>query len=303
EAYTDVLRLQKYLLTPGAALTARTGGLGAAKGLPQVADILAVDEAHPGVDRSRHPVGAAEIFAPDITAEPIANIVGLGNRIGLVGEGNEAGHGPEDLLLCDGHAVVDVGKYAGPYIVAGTDRGRQLSGVGGALEAAAQQRRAFLGAVCDIAADLGEGSLADHRADERFLIKRVAHADAFRTFAEASRKVRIDGFLHEDAGTGGAALPIVREDHEERGVEGARQVGVPEYHERALAAQFHTEFLEAGPLDDTVAGEGRAGEGDGANIRMLAQGLPDILTQAVHDVQHPGGNPGLERQLAQTCRR
>src|SRR5205807_10444904 len=50
ETHAHVLRLKKHLVTPGTALPADAGGLGAAEGLAQVTHVLAVDEAHAGLD-------------------------------------------------------------------------------------------------------------------------------------------------------------------------------------------------------------------------------------------------------------
>jgi hypothetical protein len=85
---------------------------------------------------------------------------------------------------------------------------------------------------------------ADHRADEGALVQRVADADAPGALDEAVHEVGVDRLLHQDAAAGGAALAVVAEDHEHRGVERARRVGVVEDHERALAAQFHAELLQ-----------------------------------------------------------
>src|SRR6185503_21303151 len=49
--HRHVLRLEEHLVAPCATLAADATGLGAAERLPQVADVLAVDEAHPGFDR------------------------------------------------------------------------------------------------------------------------------------------------------------------------------------------------------------------------------------------------------------
>src|SRR5438132_2935031 len=80
ETHAHVLRLEKYLVTPGTALPADAGGLGAAEGLAQVTHVLAVDETHAGLDGRCDAVRATEILAPDIAAEAVLDIVGLGNR-------------------------------------------------------------------------------------------------------------------------------------------------------------------------------------------------------------------------------
>ena len=144
---------------------------------------------------------------------------------------------------------------------------------------------------------------ADHRTDERCLIERIADADAARALGEPGREIRIDRSLHQDARTGGAALTVVREDHEEGGIQRAGQIGVLEHYEGALAPELHAELLESRALDDAIAGHGRAGKGDRTHVRVLAQGLTRALPVAVDDIQDAGGNPGFERQLSQPrCR-
>src|SRR5262245_46991056 len=93
EAHTDVLGFQKHFVATGSNLPANTGGLGAAEGLAQVAYVLAVDEAHTGCDGCGNPVCPSQILTPDVTAQSVLNVVCLRNRIGLILERNETGHG------------------------------------------------------------------------------------------------------------------------------------------------------------------------------------------------------------------
>ena len=110
EAYADVLRFEEHLVAPSAALPARARGLGAAEGLTQVAHVLAVDEAHPRLDRRSHAMGTTDVFAEDVAAQSVWRLVGEADRFCLVVKWNQAGHRPEDLLLRDRHAIVDIGK-------------------------------------------------------------------------------------------------------------------------------------------------------------------------------------------------
>src|SRR5690242_10173842 len=66
EADADVLRLEEDLVAPGPALAAGARGLGAAERLAQVAHVLAVDEAHAGLDGRRDAVRAPEVLGPDV---------------------------------------------------------------------------------------------------------------------------------------------------------------------------------------------------------------------------------------------
>src|SRR6478736_659857 len=68
--HRDVLRLQEHLVAPGPAFAPGARGLGAAEGLAQVTHVLAVDEAHAGLDCCRHPVRLAEVLGPDVAGKP-----------------------------------------------------------------------------------------------------------------------------------------------------------------------------------------------------------------------------------------
>ena len=221
---------------------------------------MAVDKAHAGLYGGGHTVGFANVFSPHIAAQAVGNVVGQGNRAGFVFEGNQAGDGAEDFVLCDLHAVVHIGKHGGPDEVAVFHAGGQLGGVAGAVQATAQQGGAFFGAELDVAFHLGQMRWRDHGANNGCFIQRIAHGDAFGALSELGHKVGINVLLHQDAAAGGAALAVVAEDHEDGGVQGAVQIGVFKNHERRFAAQLHAEFFQAGGFDDAVARGRGAGE-------------------------------------------
>src|SRR5215470_13975483 len=81
QAHAHVLGFEEHLVAPGAALAPYAGGLGAAEGLAQVADILAVDEAHAGFDGRGDPVRTPEVLAPHVAAQAVAHVVGPGDRV------------------------------------------------------------------------------------------------------------------------------------------------------------------------------------------------------------------------------
>ena len=86
--------------------------------------------------------------------------------------------GPEDFLLRDAHAVVDVGEYGGPHDSCPSRTAAELGGVAGARGRRTTSVAPSLRAELDVAAHLGEVSMADHGADHGCFIKRVAHTDA-----------------------------------------------------------------------------------------------------------------------------
>ena len=61
--------------------------------------------------------------------------------------------------------------------------------------------------------------------------------------------------------------------------------------------------IAGGRLDDELADLGRSGEGDLVDIRMLGQRRARCLAEAGDDVDHAGGDAGLEDQLAEAQRR
>ena len=117
------------------------------------------------------------------------------------------------VVLRDLHAVVDVAEHRRHHVVALAQMRGQLRHI----EPTAQQRGAFAGAELDVAAHLGQVLRADHRADDRLFVERIAHRDALGALGEARRELGVDRLLHEDAAARGATLAVVREDHEHRG--------------------------------------------------------------------------------------
>src|SRR5579862_2125271 len=111
QAHAHILRLEEHLVAPGTALASRAGGLGTSEWLAQVAHVLAVNEAHSGLDRGGDAMRPAEIFAPDIARQAVLRVVRLSDDVGLVLERDQAGNRPEDLILCDAHPVAHVGEY------------------------------------------------------------------------------------------------------------------------------------------------------------------------------------------------
>ena len=167
------------------------------------------------------------------------------------------------------------------------------------VRAAGQQGRPFFHPEADIAGDFFPVLRADQRPHLGVGILRIAHAQAVGALGETFDEFRVDALLNEDARTGGAAFAVDREDGEQRGVERPLDVGVFKDQHRRLAAQFHGEFLQPGAFDDAAAGGGAAGEGDRAYVFMAHQRVAGGGAVALHHVQHPGRNAGLQRQLAQ----
>ena len=184
-------------------------------------------------------MGTTDVFAEDVAAQSVWRLVGEADRFCLVVKWNQAGHRPEDLLLRDRHAIVDIGKDGrNDEIAAGKRTGER-----GQLQTAADESSSFLRSALDVASHLREVGLADHGPDDSALVEGVADADAPRTLGKTLNELRVDGSLHQYSRAGRAALAVDREHHEKRGIQSPRQIRVIEHDEGTLAAELHRELL------------------------------------------------------------
>ena len=94
----------------------------------------------------------------------------------------------------------------------------------------------------------------NHRADDRVRVHRIADGQVGGAGDEVGDEFVIDAGLDDDPRAGGAALAIVGKDHENRRIKGPLVIRVIENDEGRLAAKLHGELLQAGGLDDAVAG-------------------------------------------------
>ena len=78
--------------------------------------------------------------------------------------------------------------------------------------AAHENRRAFLLSSFNPAKNLFELTLVDLRTHLGLHIHRIAHLDGLKGFDKLSDEFVIDAFLHKNAGTCAAHLPLVKEN-------------------------------------------------------------------------------------------
>src|SRR5690606_16391945 len=123
---------------------ADAAGLHAAERGRQVADVLGVDPDHASVELAREAVRPGDVAGPEVGGEAVVDVVGDGQRLGLVVEGQRDQHGPEDLLPGDAHGPGGSGEQRGAHVAAfrGAARGQP-----GALLLAALEVAAHLGYV------------------------------------------------------------------------------------------------------------------------------------------------------------
>src|SRR5580698_8537060 len=111
ERQTHVLRLEEYFIAPCPAFATHARCLRPAERLPQIAHVLAVDEAHTGFDRSGNAVCTTGILGPDVARQTVGDVVRESYCIGFVVERNQARNRAENLFLRDAHPVVDIDEY------------------------------------------------------------------------------------------------------------------------------------------------------------------------------------------------
>ena len=122
---------------------------------------------------------------------------------------------------------------------------------------------------------------------------------------EPGHELVVDAALHEQPRAGQADLPGVAEDRLDRPGDGVVEVGVVEDQVGALAAQLEADRGEVGRrgLADHARGRGLAGEGDPVDAAVLGQRRArGVRSEAVHDVEDAGRQPGLGGQPGQQGR-
>src|SRR5579862_2454573 len=102
----DILQLGVKIKSVFAAFAVGAGEFHAAKRGGQVADVMAVDPGHAGLNAERHAVGARDVASPDIRCQAVAHAVGFSQGIVFVLEGNGGQYRAENFLLRDTHPVL-----------------------------------------------------------------------------------------------------------------------------------------------------------------------------------------------------
>ena len=233
------------------------------------------------------------ISGPDRRHQPVLDVVRDPDRVLLVLERDDRDHRPEDLLLRDRHRVVHPGN-----------NGRRIERVLPRL-AAEHDLGAFTARALDERVHALAVGLGDQRAHLRLGVQRVAHLDLAGLLGERDDELVVEPLLDEDPRARLAALAGRVVDRPDRARDRRVEVGVREDDVRALAAE-----LQRQPLDrlraephDLAAGLRGARERD-----LVDAGVPDEVgagrrAVAGDDVDRPGGEPDLGRELREPKRR
>ena len=258
-----------------------------------MAHVLRVHPDHARVEPLGKGMGAGDVAGPQVGGQPIVHVVGDVQRFLLRVEGDGGEKGAEDLFPGDAHGPVGVAEKRGLEVVPVRRVFRAY--------AAGHQRGAFFPPRGHVTQDLLEMQRVDQGAQLGGRVEGVAQADTLHAFREPADEIVIDVPFHQHPAAGGAPLPVEAVDHEHRGVQGPVQVRVGEDDHRVLAAQFEMHALEGfGALPhDGAAGPRVPHEADGLDVRVLGEGPPRGLADAVDHVDHTRRQARLVDQFGQ----
>jgi hypothetical protein len=205
-----------------AALAADAGDPAPAEGRREIAHEERVHPHQPGADRAAHPFGALARRRVHDRRQAVGGAVGELDGLGLVGEGLEREHRPEDLAL---HDLAGVGRgfdERGLVVQAAVDR-----------PAAAHDHVARCPCPFDEGVDLGEVVGVHHRGDVGGGVAAVAEHQGVGVAVEAREELVADRRLDEEPRAGEAHLAGVVV-LPRRPVRGGIEVGVGEHDEGPL---------------------------------------------------------------------
>ena len=257
-----------------------------------------VDPTGSGLKLRHDPVRAGQIAGKQTGAEAELGVVGAGDDLVFVGEGQDGHDRPEYLLAHAGHIVGEVGQNGrcdpetfAVHTGAAGDYGRAF-GPGG-VEMAEHDIQLRL---CRHGTEVG--GLVQRVADDGGLDPRFQPFQKFLNDALVDKHtcpVRTDL-------TGGIEVSVDRARH------GVVDIGVLENQDRGLAAQFHRDLLHlsGGGCGDLFAGRHRSGQRDLGDTGVGGQRRANIA-HSLHYVEQARGQPGLVQDLgnlerAERCR-
>ena len=231
--------------------------------------------------RSRRATSTARSASPPQTypARPYGVSLAIATASSSSSYGHDREHRPEDLLLCDGRAWVDVREQGGLEEVARAE----------IVAAAApdDEPRAVGRASLDVALHARTLLVADQRPHEDVRIGRVAdrHAgETFRRELDATVEVLV---RDEQAARQDAALAGVEADERRRQRHDRLEVGVVEHDGRRLPSQLQEDPLHRarGRRHHLATGRGRPGKGDRVDTWIRRQCRRDVVRRRREHVE------------------
>lgn len=211
-----------------------SAGLGLCKEL-----VVIVDPDGAVAERPRDPPGGVAAIGPDRSRQSVDRVIGLGDRLGLVGEGLDHQQRPEDLFLAE----------VGLRIAMGNERRRQERRTVGSRFRNLVAKNDLVGRVecrVDALLDAVARASADQRAHLGARAEAVADLDGLQGGGQGGLSLLEAAFVDEYAPRGSALL--ARYDRRSRGQARGdrRDVGVFEDEAAVLSAEFEESFFIVG---------------------------------------------------------
>ncbi len=291
----EALHLEIFFDADLGALASEAGLLDAAEGRDFGRDGAGVKADHAKLQCFRHPPGALQAFGVEISGQPKGRAVGDGDRLVFGLEAEERGNGTEGFLAGEQHVRGGAGEH---------NRGRILPAPRH-RPATRRQLCALGNRVFDVAVDLVDRSLIDHRANCDAGLRPRAYLHRVDAGAELLGEGVIDAGLHENSVGADAGLPAIAELRRDRAFHRKIEIGVVENDEGGIAAEFEREPLDAvcSAAHQQRTDAGRAGEGDLAYRLVRHELVTDRRRHARDDIDDAGRNAGALGEHAEGERR
>eukprot|EP00760_Papus_ankaliazontas_P027766 PhM_4_TR3439/c0_g1_i2/m.94172 len=287
----DCLLLCVQLEARLAELTAVAGHLEAAEGLRRVEGVVRVHPDGAGLDARGVLEGRREVLREDAGGESVVGLVGALDGLVEAVELHHGGDRAEDLLLGDGHVVIDVCKDRGADEVAGAvDSGAAGLDVG-----------TLTLSDLDVAHDAAVLLIADLGAHAHVL-ETIALSASLRGGGELLHEHVVDALVHEDTARRRADLTLVEKDAHLRRSNCVVDVSIGTDDKGRLAAELEGDTLQValgGELHHDLADLSRAREGTLVNVHVGGQGSARGGAVAGHNVDDAGGVAGLVHKLGE----
>src|SRR5277367_5162605 len=186
------------LVEPGhTVLPAHTAVLVSAEWRVGAVGCAAVDAHEAGLDPTGYRQRMLQGARHDVAGQAVRAVVGNPDRVFLVVERDHAQHRAEDLLLGDGHLVVDIGEKRWPDEIS-------LVETGGCIGSADQRRGTFFHTLPDVARHPLELPFRYQRTAQRPGILRVAARDVLVDVLEDLDTLVVTGPRQQQPGRVGA---------------------------------------------------------------------------------------------------
>jgi hypothetical protein len=230
----------------------------------------AVHSQRPGPDAPGYAQGPFVGGRADASGQAVHGVVGNGNRLFVIVEGNDHEHGTKDLLLGDPHPIVHISEQRRLDVIPAVEASRSA--------ASGDDASAFATPALDVVEDTDPLVSVDEGAGEDSRIVRIADLHAREAFRHDRQSFLVARTGEEQAGGERATLASV-DTYERRGRQYRFEIGIVQDDHRGLATELQKESLDAASaeLHDPSPSRSRSGERDEVDARILDQLLSSLM--------------------------